>query len=104
MLQKTVTKKDKIDANTIVEQSIKKGERLEKGDTIELTYAVLVEAYPDFTDGNYTKVKVQQFCEDNKITCNFTDQETKSYETGTILSQSRAAGELHVGGLLRQLF
>ena len=93
VLQKTVTKKDKIDANTIVEQSIKKGERLEKGDTIELTYAVLVEAYPDFTDGNYTKVKVQQFCEDNKITCNFTDQETKSYETGTILSQSRAAGD-----------
>ena len=92
-LQKTVTKKDKIDADTIVEQSIKKGERLEKGDTIELTYAVLVEAYPDFTDGSYTKVKVQQFCEDNKITCNFTEQETKSYETGTILSQSRAAGD-----------
>ena len=92
-LEKSVTKKDNIAANTIVEQSVKKGERLEKGDTIELTYAVLVEAYPDFTDGSYTKVKVQQFCEDNKITCNFTDQETKTYETGTILSQSRAAGD-----------
>ena len=93
ILQRTVTKKDKIDANTIVEQSAKKGERLEKGDTIELTYAIVVEAYPDFTDGSYTKVKVQQFCEDNKVTCNFTEQETKSYETGTILSQSRAAGD-----------
>ena len=92
-LEKSVTKKDNIAANTIVEQSVKKGERLEKGDTIELTYAVLVEAYPDFTDGSYTKVKVQQFCEDNKITCNFTDQETKTYETGAILSQSRAAGD-----------
>lgn len=91
-LEKSVTKKDNIAANTIVEQSVKKGERLEKGDTIELTYAVIVEVYPDFTDGSYSKVKVQQFCEDNKVTCNFTDQETKTYETGTILSQSRSAG------------
>ena len=92
-LQKTVTKEDKIEADTIVEQSVKKGERLEKGDTIELTYARLVDSYPDFTDGSYTKVGVQQFCEDNKITCNFTEQDTKTYETGTILSQSRAAGD-----------
>ena len=91
-LEKSVTKKDNIAANTIVEQSVKKGERLEKGDTIELTYAVIVEVYPDFTDGSYSKVKVQQFCEDNKVTCNFIDQETKTYETGTILSQSRSAG------------
>ena len=91
--EKHITKKEKINENTIVEQSVKKGERLEKGDSIELTYAVIVEAYPDFTDGSYTKVKVQQFCEDNKVTCNFEEKETKIDETGTILSQSRAAGD-----------
>lgn len=91
--EKSVTKKDNIEANAIVEQSVKKGERLEKGDSIELTYAVIVEVYPDFTDGSYDKVKVQQFCEDNKITCNFTEKETKTDATGTILSQSRTAGE-----------
>ena len=92
-VDKNVTKKEKIADGAIVEQSVKKGERLEKGDSIELTYAVIVEVYPDFTDGTYTKVKAQQFCEDNKVTCNFEEKETKTEETGTILAQSRSAGD-----------
>ena len=89
-----VTKDDKVKENTIVEQSVKKGERLETGSgVIELVYATLITVYPDFTDGSYTKTKIQQFCDDNKITCNFDEVEDQTKKAGSIVSQSREKDE-----------
>lgn len=96
---KKVTKDDEVEENTIVAQSVEKGNRLQKNNgVIELTYATLVTVYPDFTDGTYTKDLVQQFCDDNKITCIFKDEEDNNYIEGAIILQSRGAGdEVRVG-------
>ena len=91
---KKVTKEDNIKENTIVSQSIKKGERIQKSNgVIELVYATLIEVYPDFTDGSYTRDSIQQFCDDNNITCIFKEEIDNNYEEGTIILQSRDVGD-----------
>ena len=89
-----VTKDDNIEENTIISQSVAEGERLQKeNDVIELVYATLITVYPDFTDGTYTKDLVEQFCDDNKITCKFREEEDNNYNEGDIMLQSRSAGD-----------
>lgn len=75
----------------IISQSKEVGSRIEEGGAIELVYATIVTVYPDFLDGSYDKEKVQAFCDDNKITCQFSEQESDK-KPGTILSQGRKAG------------
>ena len=74
----------------ILEQSKEAGTRLKEGNVIELTYATLVTVYPDFTDGTYKVKEIQEFCDDNGITCVFEYVETVDHPDGTILTQSRA--------------
>ena len=89
-----VTKDDEIEENTIVSQNIEPGDRLHKENgVIELVYATLIVVYPDFTDGTYTKDSIQQFCDDNKITCEFKTNEDNNYKEGAIILQSRAVGD-----------
>ena len=89
-----VTEDDKYEENEIISQSVEKGKRLQKdNDVIELTYATLVVVYPDFTDGTYTKDLIQQFCDDNKIVCNFREEVDNNYKQGAIILQSRGAGD-----------
>ncbi len=91
---KKVTKDDEIEENTIVAQSIEVGNRLHKENgVIELTYATLVTVYPDFTDGSYTQDLIQQFCDDNGITCVFKTEEDNNFKEGAIISQSRGVGD-----------
>ena len=89
-----VTKDDDIEQNTIISQSVEAGKRLQKQKgVIELVYATLITVYPDFTDGSYTKDLVQQFCDDNKITCVFRQEEDNNFEEGAIILQSRSVGD-----------
>ena len=91
---KKVTKDEDLEENTIISQSIKKGERLQKNNgVIEIVYATLVVVYPDFTDGSYTKDLIQQFCDDNDITCNFKEEIDNNYSEGHIILQSRGVGD-----------
>ncbi len=91
---KKVTKDDNIDENTIISQSVEKGNRLQKENgVIELVYATLIVVYPDFTDGTYDRDLVQQFCDDNGITCNFREEEDNKFNAGDIILQSRSVGD-----------
>ncbi len=91
---KKVTEEDEIEENTIISQNIAPGERLQKENgVIELTYAVLIVVYPDFTDGTYDKDLIQQFCDDNNITCKFREEKDNNYNEGAIILQSRSAGD-----------
>ena len=91
---KKVTKDDKMEENEIISQSVKEGERLQKGNSvIELVYATLIVVYPDFTDGTYTKDLIQQFCDDNKLICNFKTEIDNNYKEGAIILQSRSVGD-----------
>ncbi len=75
----------------IISQSKEAGSRLEKGGAIELVYATLITVYPDFLDGDWDKEKIQGFCDDNEIICDFEEKASNEKE-GTILSQGRKAG------------
>jgi len=91
---KKVTKDDEIAENTIISQSVEADKRLQKENgVIELVYASLITVYPDFTDGTYNKDLIQQFCDDNKIICNFKEEEDNNYNEGAIMLQSRGVGD-----------
>ncbi len=91
---KKVTEADNIEENSIVSQSVEKGKRLQKNnDVIELVYATLIVVYPDFTDGSYNRDLIQQFCDDNGITCNFKEMEDNKFNAGAIILQSRSVGD-----------
>ncbi len=97
-----VTIDDEIEENTIMSQNVEAGERLQKENgVIELVYATLITVYPDFTDGTYNKDLIEQFCDDNKITCKFREEEDNNYNEGAIILQSREVGtEVKVGTTL----
>ena len=97
--EKEYTEDDNVKENTIVEQSVKAKEELEKGDSITLTYAKIVVTYPDFVNENYTISQVETFCEDNGITLEKTAKETNDYTENTIIYQSRSAGTKVVSGV-----
>ena len=81
-----------VEENSVISQSVEKGTYLTENDVIELVYATLIDVYPDFTDGSYTKEKIEAFCEDHSLKCTFKEQETTDKEDGSIVSQSREAG------------
>lgn len=89
---KKVDKSGNYKENTVIEQSVKSGEKLSKGDAIELTYATLITVYPDFTNGKYTINDVNSFCDENKIKCSFEEKESTSKDPGAILEQSKKEG------------
>ena len=78
---------DKYKENTIIDQSAKKGERLQKGNTIILYYVVYKVEYPDFKE--YSVSEVEKFCEKYKVELNIDYVVKDEYEEGTIISQSR---------------
>lgn len=91
---KKVTEDDDYDENDVISQSVSAGKRLKKDSgVIELVYATLIVVYPDFTDGTYTKDLIEQFCDDNDITCNFKENIDSKHKDGEILLQSREAGD-----------
>lgn len=89
---KKVDKSGNYKENTVIEQSVKSGEKLSKGDAIELTYATLITVYPDFTNGKYSIDDVNSFCDENKIKCSFEEKESTSKDPGAILEQSKKEG------------
>lgn len=97
--EKEITKDDNIKEGTIVEQDIKKGEKLGKGDSITLTIAKIITVYPDFVNEGYTLDQVTSFCEDNGIVLQSTAKETSDYKENTIITQSRTAGSKVVKGV-----
>ncbi len=97
--EKEITKDDNIKDGTIVEQDVKKGEKLGSGDSITLTVAKIITVYPDFVNEGYTLDQVTSFCEDNEIVLQSTSKETSEYKENTIISQSRTAGSKVVKGV-----
>ena len=78
---------DKYKENTIIDQSAKKDERLQKGNTIILYYVVYKVEYPDFKE--YSVSEVEKFCEKYKVELTIDYVVKDEYEEGTIISQSR---------------
>lgn len=86
-----IDKNSKLKEKTVTKQTVQAGEKLSKGDAIELTYATLITVYPDFTNGKYNKESIDKFCTENKINCTFTEEESTDKKAGEIISQSKEA-------------
>lgn len=84
----------KVDASTILDQSVKAGEKISKGDTVILYIPNVTTKYPDFTSGDYTKEQIEQFCTQYSINCKFKEvsEASGNYKSGDIIAQSRLSG------------
>ena len=84
----------KVDASTILDQSVKAGEKVSKGDTVILYIPNVTTKYPDFTSGDYTKEQIEQFCTQYSINCKFKEvsEASGNYKSGDIIAQSRQNG------------
>ena len=90
------------ETNIIMDQSIKKGEHLSKGDNITLYIPDIKNLYPDFTDGTYSVSDIIDFANEYKLKLKFIDKDSKTisitsenaneYADYNILTQNRAAG------------
>lgn len=89
------------DASIILEQSVKAGEKVSKGDTVTLYIPNITAKYPDFTSGDYTKEQIEEFCTQNNITCKFNEvsEAPGNYKSGDIIKQSRPAGTQVTSGV-----
>ncbi len=89
---KDVSSGDNVKEETIIEQSVKAGEKLGKDDTITLTIPNIYNSYPNFTDGTYTVEDVKKFCTDNGLTIDITYVEDSTAKNGDIIYQNQSAG------------
>ncbi|MCI8446329.1 MAG: Stk1 family PASTA domain-containing Ser/Thr kinase [Bacilli bacterium] len=80
---------DDLKDGMITKQDVEEGTYLKKGDTISLTYARLVEGYPDFTDGTWNTESIREFCTNNNLYLTLREKEDATVEPGTILTQNR---------------
>ena len=89
-----------IDASAILEQSVRAGEKVTKGDTVTLYIPNVSVKYPDFTSGDYTKDEIEKFCTQYSVTCKFkeTSSATGDAKSGDIISQSRPSGTTVTAG------
>lgn len=96
--KKDVSSSEDTKENTILDQDVKAGEKLGKGDTITLTIPNIYTSYPDFTDGTYTESAVREFAEENGLTINVTYVEDSSQANGTVIYQNQSVGGKVVKG------
>ena len=90
------------ETNIIMDQSIKKGEHLSKGDNITLYIPDIKNLYPDFTDGTYSVSDIIDFANEYKLKLKFIDKDSKTisitsenaseYADYKIITQNRAVG------------
>ncbi len=88
--KKDVDLTEDYDEQEIIDQSVKPGTILAKGDTITLYIPNIVEGYPDMVEGGWTIEDVDAFCTKYKLDLKIDYEETLQYPEGTIISQSRS--------------
>ncbi len=87
-----------IDPEKIIKQDLEVGTQVAKGTNITLYIPEVIVKYPDFTDGTWTKSRIEEFCSDNGLKCTFKSVTNTEERDGTIISQSRPKGDKVVSG------
>lgn len=82
-------KQDSYKEDTVVNQSVEKGTKLEEGDTIVIYYAVFVVEYPDFVNDSWDVDSIQSFCDKNDVTLKIEYEDKDEYPEGTVIDQNR---------------
>ena len=89
---------DNINPEKIIKQDIEVGTQVAKGTNITLYIPEILTKYPDFTDGTWTKSRIEDFCKDNELKCTFKKVSNTEERDGTIISQSRPKGDKVAAG------
>jgi len=74
----------------IIDQSLKAGTVVGKGDEITLYIPNISEGYPDMVDEGWSVEDVEAFCAKYELNCDIQYIETTDYEAGTLYYQSRS--------------
>ncbi len=77
----------------IIEQSIKKGEKVTSGQNITLYIPKILSTYPDMVTDAWTLERATEFCEKYGLTLKVTYKETNEVPANVVLAQSPKAGE-----------
>ena len=86
------------DPEKIIKQDIEVGTQVAKGTNITLYIPEVIVKYPDFTDGTWTKTRIEEYCEEHGLNCTFKKVTNSEERDGTIISQSRTKGAKVVEG------
>ena len=86
--QEVYTKKTQL----IIDQSVKKGEKLSKGQSIILYVPKILTLYPDMVTDSWDEARAREFCEKYGLSLKVTYQESDITD-GVVLAQSPKAGE-----------
>lgn len=86
--QEVYTKKTQL----IIDQSVKKGEKLSKGQSIILYIPKILTLYPDMVTDSWDEARAREFCEKYGLSLKVTYQESDITD-GVVLAQSPKAGE-----------
>lgn len=84
--------KELVTENQILEQRPIAGTKLVSGDTITFVIPNLVVNYPNFVEEKWTKESIEAFCKEYNISVQFVEEETDTYDPGTVIKQDRVAG------------
>lgn len=77
----------------IIEQSVKKGEKIASGQKIILYIPKILSMYPDMVTDAWTIERATEFCEKYGLTIKVTYKETNEVAENIVLAQSPKAGE-----------
>ncbi|MCI8575409.1 MAG: Stk1 family PASTA domain-containing Ser/Thr kinase [Bacilli bacterium] len=95
--EKRATDDENAESGKIIGQSVEEGEKLAAGDFITL-YIPNIDKYPDFTDGSYTADSVKDYLKDYNVSVSVIEKEDTTHTKGSIIYQSRKAGDPIVRG------
>lgn len=84
----------KYTANEIIGQSPAAGEVVTEGDTVTLYIPDIQTEYPDFVNDGWSLNDIEAFCNKYNVNLTIAYTETDSVAAGTILAQSRPAGDV----------
>lgn len=96
--KKTVDNGADYDKQQIIGQSLAKGSKVKKGDSIILYIPDIVDSYPDMAGEGWNIEDVESFCSKYGITLETKEEQTNAYEENKVISQSRSAGSPIVKG------
>ena len=98
LIEKKDVTDSKVDGSAILEQSVKAGDKVSKGDTVTLYIPNVVTKYPNFTSGEYTESDVEDFCNQYGLTLKKVYDSTGNHKDGDIIKQSKPEGYLVTQG------
>ena len=84
---------DNVNPEKIIKQDLEVGTQVAKGTNITLYIPEIITKYPDFTDGTWTKSRIEDYCKDNELKCTFKKVTNTEERDGTIISKSRPKGD-----------